>query len=176
MLSRGGEVQDIINLPLLVKDLRLALGKSYILSVTAPGDPFFISPGYNIKSMHAYVDQFNVRPFDFAGSWDKIAYHHSPLHDDDAHKSVTDTVNYYIDHGLPREKLVVGVPFYGRTFLLNNPQIDEHDSLYNQSGLGKPTKGGFGGMLLKDNQLLGYHEVCKFRRNFYLGFINNIHS
>lgn len=61
-------------------------------------------------------------------------------------------MNYYIKLGASPDKLVVGVPFYGRTFNL----VDE-----NLRDLGSASNGtGFQGPYTRENGFLGYNEVC----------------
>lgn len=66
-----------------------------------------------------YVDSVKILSYDFYGSWTPTTGHISNLYKskfglDDT--SVDMIVNYFIDNGLPREKLVIGVPLYGRVW------------------------------------------------------------
>jgi len=49
-----------------------------------------------------------------AGSWDPVAGHQANLHGNPL--SVSTAVDYYIGSNVMREKLVVGIPLYGRSF------------------------------------------------------------
>jgi len=58
-----------------------------------------------------------------------------------------------LNSGCPPEKLIVGVPFYGRTFTLADK---------NQNGLGAPTTGpGIAGQYTREGGMLGYNEICE---------------
>lgn len=50
-----------------------------------------------------------------AGSWDTIANHQANLYNGPI--SASTAINWYISQGLPRHKIVVGVPLYGRSFM-----------------------------------------------------------
>ena len=62
------------------------------------------------------------------------------------------TINYWMELGAPRDKLVLGMPLYGRCWKLDDVQ---NDSGYFASGR-KPTKGG---PYTNEPGLMGYNEV-----------------
>ena len=88
----------------------------------------------NIKSLINFflffrnVDFMNLLSYDYYTSYDPETGHHSPLSApngisafDDAKKlNVEWTVNYYLEKGAPRNKLVVGIPTYGRSYTLTD--------------------------------------------------------
>jgi chitinase len=61
--------------------------------------------------------------YDFSGPWVKACGHHAQLftpqlpHNDDAAISCHSAVAYMIKQGVPPNKLLLGVPAYGRSFL-----------------------------------------------------------
>lgn len=60
-------------------------------------------------------------------------------------------MQHYIKLGAPRSKLVLGVPFYGRTFILKDKHL---------RNLGSPAEGsGFQGPYTREDGFLGYNEV-----------------
>ena len=61
------------------------------------------------------------------------------------------TVQYLIEKGAPSNKLVLALPFFGRTFILDNP------SRYDIGSLSKGN--GFQGPYTRRNGTLGYNEV-----------------
>ncbi|KAI8330619.1 chitinase [Chlamydoabsidia padenii] len=69
-----------------------------------------------LADMTPYVDLFYLMAYDFAGSWDSHTGHQSALHGQPGtlhcHQAVTD----YIAAGVPPQKLVFGIPAYGRGF------------------------------------------------------------
>ena len=63
------------------------------------------------------------------------------------------TVKFYIKQGASRDKLVLGIPTYGRSYQLVNP--DAHE-------IGSPTDGpGKKGPGTKEDGYLAYYEVIK---------------
>ena len=61
-----------------------------------------------------------------AGSWDKVTGHQANLFGGAI--SAAQAVNWYIANGVPRDKIVTGIPLYGRSFM-------------NTEGPGKPFQG-----------------------------------
>ncbi|KAI9840151.1 MAG: hypothetical protein M1838_004196 [Thelocarpon superellum] len=84
-----------------------------------------------------YLDFVNVMTYDFSGPWVDVAGHHAQLfapahpHNDAARISGQTAVEYMRGHGVPAEKLVLGVPSYGRSFV-------------GASGVGQPYSGHAG--------------------------------
>ena len=63
------------------------------------------------------------------------------------------SVNYYLSQGAPREKLVLGMPLYGRSFTLANVQ---------NTGVGAPfVSMGNAGPYSAAEGSLGYNEICE---------------
>lgn len=101
-------------------------------SSTLPGNPHFeltiAAPAgaqnyqkLHLREMERYLDFINLMAYDYAGSWDSTAGHGSNLFPDlsnpESTKFNTDgAVRYYIEHGIPPSKLVIGMPLYGRAF------------------------------------------------------------
>ena len=56
--------------------------------------------------------------YDFAGSWSPQAGHHAQLYAGESDEpSGSAAVDYLISTGFPSQKIVLGVPVYGRSFL-----------------------------------------------------------
>ncbi|KAI8096252.1 chitinase, partial [Halteromyces radiatus] len=67
-----------------------------------------------LRDMAPYVDLFYLMAYDFAGSWDAQTGHQSALYGEglNCHQAISD----YIAAGVPPQKLVMGMPAYGRAF------------------------------------------------------------
>ena len=100
---------DIDNFTLLMRELRKALGKDYLLSCATIADARFI----DFKAIEPYVDLVNIMMYDVGNP----PYHHAALYRSDKSGRVTaqEAVQAHLDAGIPASKLVLGVPFYGRS-------------------------------------------------------------
>ncbi|CAG8778690.1 28145_t:CDS:2 [Gigaspora margarita] len=71
-----------------------------------------------LKDMSKYLDFFNLMSYDMSGSWSSVVGHQANLYGDDL--SVDKAVTAYISRGVPSQKIVVGIPMYGRSFTNTN--------------------------------------------------------
>ena len=102
-------------------------------AATVPGRPHFeltvASPAgaqnyekLDLAGMDRYLDFWNLMAYDFAGSWDSVAGHQANLFPCHHHGgrctpfSTAGAVDYYTSHGVPADKIVLGMPLYGRAF------------------------------------------------------------
>lgn len=64
------------------------------------------------------------------------------------------SVEYWLEQGAPAEKLVVGIPAYGRSFTLASSS---------KNGIGSKTIGpGKAGPYTREGGMLGYNEICEY--------------
>jgi chitinase len=132
-----------------------------LLSAAMAAEKYTILSAYEIENIVTHLDFINLMSYDYHGSWDRKLGHNSPLyasHSDslDNHRLTIDwTVRLYLTLGVPLEKLVVGIPFYGRSFTLKNK---------NQRGFGSECAGeGKSGEFTRENGFLSYGlEICKY--------------
>ena len=79
----------------------------------------------NMKEAHKYLDFINIMTYDFYTGGSKFTGHHANLYNSDFNKkspkSVKIAVEQHIKAGIPANKLVLGVPFYGRWWKKVNP-------------------------------------------------------
>ncbi len=83
-----------------------------------------------MEKIITYVDSIKILSYDFYGSWTPTTGHISNLYKSKYavdNTSVDMIVNYFIDKGLPKEKLIIGVPLYGRVWKGVN---SENNGLY----------------------------------------------
>lgn len=100
---------DIDNFTLLMKELRKALGKDYLLSCATIADARFV----DFKAIEPYVDLVNIMMYDVGNP----PFHHAALFRSEMSGRVTaqEALQAHLDAGMPVNKLVLGVPFYGRS-------------------------------------------------------------
>ncbi|XP_065157272.1 probable chitinase 10 isoform X2 [Atheta coriaria] len=134
-----------------------------LLSAAVPVGPDNIKSGYDVPAVASYLDFINLMAYDFHGKWERETGHNAPLYapssDSEWRKqlSVDHAANLWVKLGAPREKLIIGMPTYGRTFTLSNP------SKYSVNS--PASGGGKEGTYTKEGGFLAYYEVCEMLRN-----------
>ncbi|XP_042108213.1 chitinase-3-like protein 2 isoform X2 [Ovis aries] len=107
------------------------------------------------------LDFINLLSFDFHGSWEKplVTGHNSPLRKGqldrgtNSYYNVEYAVGYWINKGMPAEKVVMGIPTYGHSFTLASAE----------TAVGAPASGpGAAGPITKSSGFLAYYEICRF--------------
>ncbi|KZP34711.1 glycoside hydrolase family 18 protein [Athelia psychrophila] len=89
------------------------LNYKYPLTIAAPCGPDNYQK-LHVREMDQYLDFWNMMTYDFSGSWDSVAQHQANVHGGPI--SASQAINWYIAQGLPRHKIIMGVPLYGRSF------------------------------------------------------------
>ncbi|KAH0534516.1 hypothetical protein KQX54_004701, partial [Cotesia glomerata] len=159
--QRGGSPNDVKNFVKLVKVLGKKLhSQGLLLSAAVAAAKSSASQSYDIAKISKHLDFINLMAYDFHGPWDPITGLNAPLHagrgDQDRDFNSEAAVNYWLSKGAPKEKLILGVPTYGRTFTLSNPR---------NNGLGAATSGpGNAGPYTKEAGYLGYQEICEMQK------------
>lgn len=99
---------DKENFTLLMRDLREAIGPDHLLTFADYADTTFV----NYRDVMKYVDFVNLMTYDIADP----PYHHSALYRSaiTGVLSVAEAVDHHLEAGVTLEKLVMGMPFYGR--------------------------------------------------------------
>jgi chitinase len=138
--------EDKENFTLLLQKIRETLdaqstkdGNEYLLTI-AGGASKGHAANMELNKIHQYVDYVQLMTYDIYGEWDTITGMNAPLYQDPSRDSywqwsVTDAVETYMENGVPANKLVMGLPFYGRVF---NQVNNVNNGLYQSfSGGGK---------------------------------------
>jgi chitinase len=122
--SDFGRPEDKANLTLLLAELRAALdaqgeadGRAYTLTLAAPSS-LSAWQHFEWASLAPLLDHAFLMAYDMAGGWSDVTAPHAPLYADPAAPSqpplsADATVRAYIEMGVPADKLILGVPFYG---------------------------------------------------------------
>nr|WNT43924.1 chitinase 2 [Monochamus alternatus] len=160
----GGHVTDKEFLTLFLEEVsEIFKERGWLLVVSAPASRFRIEDGFNPTSLGSVVDFVNVQAYNFHRDREPVADHHSNLYarpqDNglDLFLSVDYAVKFWLKKGLPRSKLVLGIPFFGRSFTLQYS---------NDTNLGSPIKGpGREGFYTQNPGFLAYFEICELELN-----------
>ncbi|MCC3867039.1 peroxiredoxin [Terrisporobacter mayombei] len=132
--------EDRENFTLLLTALRDVLGPETWISVAGTGDYGYINRSAEIDKIAPLITHFNLMSYDFtAGETGKNAMNHqSNLFASDFSLpgySVDNMVNNLIDAGMPSEKILLGIPFYGRLGATITRSYDElRKSYINKNG------------------------------------------
>lgn len=146
--------EDKQNYTTLFKNLREGLdslgqvkGKKYYVTTAVGGFHDFIQHT-EMDKVASYCDFINIMAYDFAGANDKLSNHHTGLFagsPDTSKTSADEAVKEFLAAGVPSEKIVLGMGFYGKGWEMETTE---------KNGLYQKTKkfvrgGGFG--YLKDS-------------------------
>ena len=98
----------------------LGNGSRFELTVACPAGPQNYQR-LDIPGMDQHLDFWNLMAYDFAGSWDQVSAHQANLYPNRDFPACTPfsasaAVEFYTSHGVASDKLVLGVPLYGRAF------------------------------------------------------------
>jgi chitinase len=108
---------DRANYAALVGEVRAALGWDRTLSITGPATDWW-GQWFDLDALLPNVDWIGAMTYALSGpSWSQHADHSSALYSSaDGEPSMDATTRYYLGRGVPGEKLLVGLPFYGERF------------------------------------------------------------
>ena len=100
--------EDTQNFTILMADIRNAIGKDKLLTLASVSTAEYV----DFKSIDPYVDFVNIMAYDMA----MPPKHHAPLYRSEysGHITVEEAVNYHLAAGVSAQKLVLGMPFYGK--------------------------------------------------------------
>ncbi len=110
--------EDTANFVALIKELRAALDSNFSthkrLTACAPAAPEKLAY-WDAQQIYNSLDTINIMTYDYFGNWtSKMEGYNSPIYNpDDPNAWCTDnTVNWFLERGIPASKLNIGSPFY----------------------------------------------------------------
>ena len=137
---------DKKNFTLLLKTMRDALdrkgvqdGRHYLLTIAAGADQYYVD-GTEMKQVQQYLDFVQVMTYDMRGGFQILTGHHTNLYTSSGDLfriSTESSINMFVQAGVPREKIVIGVAFYSRIWQ-QVPDINQ--GLHQMAG----STGGYG--------------------------------
>ena len=124
MVHRPADKQ---NLTKLLQELRAQLdrqgrrdGKDYSLTIAGAAGSWYLNQIEAVKAADI-VDHIFLMGYDFHGTWDRYADFNAPLYapsgaSPQGKSGVANSVQAYLDKGIPAEKIVLGMPLYGYAY------------------------------------------------------------
>jgi chitinase len=107
---------DSRNLTILLRELRKSFGPHATINLVVNGSKY-VGKWIDVRGALPYVTYFVVMSYDYHGPWSKHSGHNAPLIDyPGADGSVTASLEFWLNKGVPRAKMIMGLPFYGRFF------------------------------------------------------------
>ncbi|KAG5896055.1 hypothetical protein JTB14_011050 [Gonioctena quinquepunctata] len=138
----GGKPRDRDNYANLVQELREEFDREtkktgrprLLLTMAVPAGIEYINKGFDVPKLTKYLDWMNI-----------------------LNLNIDHTIKHYLKLGALPEKLVLGIPTYGRSYTLFNPDAYE---------IGSPADGpGTMGEATRENGYLAYYEICDNVKN-----------
>ncbi|MFO7447157.1 MAG: glycoside hydrolase family 18 protein [Ignavibacteriaceae bacterium] len=156
--------EDKQNFTYLMKDFREALdelekkeGKHFLLTAATGSFDDYLE-NTEMGKVQQYLDFVNIMAYDFyESSYADVAGHHTALYTSPLDKrgaSADEFVQKYIKEGVPANKIVLGVAFYGRAWEVTTT---ENNGLYQKAGaVKKPIHASFKNIKLNLENMNGY--------------------
>nr|XP_023015191.1 chitinase-3-like protein 2 [Leptinotarsa decemlineata] len=146
----------------LLEEFRKSINRNpnypYLLTVAVAAPYTIVDSSYAVSYMNEFVDFINLMSYDYHFYTRETPFTgiNSPLYASDNEKFIFSTLNvnfsaYYWNHsGMERSKIIIGLPTYGHTFRLANP---------NNNGMYAPAL-GYGE--LGNSGFVDFPQLCQF--------------
>ncbi|KAF7714929.1 Chitinase [Penicillium ucsense] len=95
--------------------------RKFYLSIACPAGPSNFEK-LKLHDMTPLLDFYNLMAYDYAGSWDRVAGHQCNIYPSKSNPASTPfstiaALEYYMNvGGVPAQKMIMGMPLYGRAF------------------------------------------------------------
>ena len=161
--KRGGQPADYDNYLKLLQEFRQTTGQNFLITIASSAVPKGSKTGDSFFQWLAqcgqYLDWFNVMSYDYHGAFDDPQTMgtgaNAPLLEDsvpDGTFYIEHTVEAYLKAKIPKEKIVLGLATYGRSYVV----ADRTD------GFGKPfSSAGPAGPATLTPGVLSYFEILE---------------
>ena len=118
--ERPEDPENFILLLQAVREELDARGEGYLLTIAAGAGRRSYEP-LDWERIHPLLDFINVMAYDMSGAWSEVTGFNAPLYESTENPpegtSADTALRDYLALGVPADKLVMGVPFYGRGWL-----------------------------------------------------------
>ncbi|CAN8021196.1 unnamed protein product [Ixodes persulcatus] len=158
---RGGTSDDKDNFVQLLKELKAAFNPHPLfLTAAVPVEENYLEDGYDLPRLTRNVDWFNVLAYDLRGKWNRFTDMHSILYKRAADSkyfqelTIAEGMKRLVRMGAPKDKLMLGIAFYGRTYVLRDP------AKHGVKARIKHDQPAEAGPYVRSNDLMGYYEIC----------------
>ncbi|KAM0733221.1 Acidic mammalian chitinase [Formica fusca] len=165
----GGKPRDKDNYANLVQELYEEFEREssktgrpkLLLSMAVPAGIEYIDKGYDVPRLNEYLDFINLLSYDYHSAYEPAVNHHSPLYpleedneyNYDAELTIDYTISHLLEKGASADKIILGIPTYGRSYTLFNEEATD---------LGSPADGpGVEGDATREKGYLAYYEICE---------------
>lgn len=130
------------NMILLLKACRKALddyadqhapGYHFLITIASPAGPQNYQK-MDMKGIDPWVDSWHLMAYDYAGSWDSTSGYTANVFPSPSNTVATkfntdQAVSDYIKQGISPQKIVLGLPLYGRSFEATNGVGDSYNGI-----------------------------------------------
>lgn len=164
---RGGVPEDSANFVSLIQDVRTVFNmigpmfqKSLMITAALPGGSSWME-GLDLPSLHPLLDYINVMTYDLHGQWDGYTGIHGALYPrssetgDDRKLNQDWAIQTYLDGGVPKEKILMGIPTYGNSFrrIVTGLEATLGEAAY--------SSGANSGPMTMEAGFMSYYEICQ---------------
>ena len=143
LASNKKRKEDKTNFTLLLKKIRTELtelsdmtGKQYYLTIAGAATTEYVE-NVELEKIQEYLDYIYVMTYDYYGPWDDKTGFNAPIYPAASlgtTRCINKTIDNYINAGVDPEKMVLGMPLYGYTYLTNGSSNRGVDLNFYSSG------------------------------------------
>ncbi|XP_058456719.1 chitinase-3-like protein 1 [Malaya genurostris] len=161
----GNPAIDKNNYAIWLEEIRSAFDREgLILSAAVASVKHSAEKSYDIERVSAALHFLNIMTYDMHGAWDNYCGLNSPLYRGSADNidvqmqlNINASIHYWLSQGVPKEKVILGIPLYGRSFTLLDPSCNH---------IGAAVSGpGIAGQYSREPGVIGFNEFCEKQKS-----------
>lgn len=172
-LTRGGKAEDLDNFLLLLQEFQARISSAQPKLLLSAAFPPVVPQGLPkhfqenpdvfykwIASCAPYLDRINIMAYSYHEPYEgpKVTGVNAPLNRDTDLKSplyIAKTIENYLNYGVPKDKIVLGIPLFGHTYR-GVSDLTEESFQPGKTFLG----GGLFGIPARTPGALDFHEIA----------------